>query len=652
MSRRWSRRATALLIAMFALCAVSASGTADRDERGAAKGWSARAIELAGEVPLQDGGRVKPLSTFASFTLLRLSGQRTLASRGEARLDATAWSLDVLFHPEAAELEPLFLVPDSAAIEALGIDVGDKRKRDRWSHSELAPGAGRLLALAHEYDAIEPKQRTSLQQQIVTLAEDVNAFDGLRAAFDWARTQLTVPQGTRVAALFGGARSVRFSDVIARAPELAALHAQMAAGADANAKVELEALYTLERELDEAVRGSRALRLFPPAVPTGEREEWHTPWSILADAFGTGAVDPRHVELLRAWEELARTSGTAEVELETARTLAAQLATARGEGSKLALELAYYRWNLLGWSQGLFGLAFLCAAWLWLRPRSRAPYRAVCVLVGAGACVLVLVIVTRCMIRGRPPVSTLYETVLFVTATGSLLALATELLNRRRVAVSAAAVLGLVGLFVANGYETLDKQDTMPSLVAVLDTNFWLTTHVTAITIGYSAGLLAALLANVYLVARLLRWKRGEPAVFRELARMVYGVTCFGAIFAIVGTILGGIWANESWGRFWGWDPKENGALLIVIAEVALLHARMAGWLREFGMCVAAAFAGTVIAFSWWGVNLLGVGLHSYGFTSGIQTALWSYYAVQWSVCLAALAQALLARRSSRAVAT
>ena len=113
---------------------------------------------------------------------------------------------------------------------------------------------------------------------------------------------------------------------------------------------------------------------------------------------------------------------------------------------------------------------------------------------------------------------------------------------------------------------------------------------------------------------------------------MVYGVICFAATLSIVGTILGGIWANDSWGRFWGWDPKENGAPMIVIWPVAMLHARMAGWLRDKGFALAAAFGGNVIAFSWWGVNLLGVGLHSYGFTSGIHSALWTYYAIQWSI--------------------
>jgi hypothetical protein len=144
--------------------------------------------------------------------------------------------------------------------------------------------------------------------------------------------------------------------------------------------------------------------------------------------------------------------------------------------------------------------------------------------------------------------------------------------------------------------------------------------------------MLAALLASVYLVTKAIGWRRSDPGFHKSLARMVYGVLCFALIFSTVGTILGGSWANDSWGRFWGWDPKENGALLIVLSQLVILHARMGGYLRDDGICMAAAFGGTVIAFSWWGVNLLGVGLHSYGFTSGVHTTLWSYYWLQWGV--------------------
>ncbi len=145
--------------------------------------------------------------------------------------------------------------------------------------------------------------------------------------------------------------------------------------------------------------------------------------------------------------------------------------------------------------------------------------------------------------------------------------------------------------------------------MAVLDTNFWLATHVTAITVGYSAGMLAAALGEL-----LPRRSRPSASAARSasfyagLGRMVYGVLCFGVIFSTVGTILGGIWANDSWGRFWGWDPKENGALLIVLSQLVILHARMGGYLKEHGVCAAAALGGTVVAFSWFGVNLLGVG--------------------------------------------
>jgi len=137
---------------------------------------------------------------------------------------------------------------------------------------------------------------------------------------------------------------------------------------------------------------------------------------------------------------------------------------------------------------------------------------------------------------------------------------------------------------------------------------------------------------------RSLIQKRPDEAFYRLLARMVYGVTCFGLLFSLVGTILGGIWANDSWGRFWGWDPKENGALMIVLWGLFIVHGRACGWLRGFGICAAAVAGNIVVAFSWWGVNLLGVGLHSYGFATGISMAVWSFYGFQELVLVLRLA--------------
>jgi ABC-type transport system involved in cytochrome c biogenesis permease subunit len=258
----------------------------------------------------------------------------------------------------------------------------------------------------------------------------------------------------------------------------------------------------------------------------------------------------------------------------------------------------------------------------------------------------------RCIIRERPPISTLYETILFVTGTGALVLFAAEWITRRGIALSLLPVWGALGLFLSMKYELKEAStagDTMPSLVAVLDTNFWLATHVTTITLGYAAGLVAAFLGMRWLISKMVGYRRDDKEHYRALTRMIYGVVCFGLVFSVVGTILGGIWANYSWGRFWGWDPKENGALLICLGELFILHARMGGYVRDFGLAVLAVLNGMAVAFSWWGVNLLSVGLHSYGFTSGISVALNVYYGLSLLVVVAALVWRIADRRAERA---
>jgi ABC-type transport system involved in cytochrome c biogenesis permease subunit len=150
-------------------------------------------------------------------------------------------------------------------------------------------------------------------------------------------------------------------------------------------------------------------------------------------------------------------------------------------------------------------------------------------------------------------------------------------------------------------------------LQAVLDTNFWLATHVVAITLGYASTFVAGLLAIIYIVRGVFTTTLKDQTS-KALARMVYGIVCFATLFSFVGTVLGGIWADQSWGRFWGWDPKENGALLIVIWNALILHARWGGMVRERGIMTLAVVGNIITSFSWFGVNMLGIGLHSYGF--------------------------------------
>jgi ABC-type transport system involved in cytochrome c biogenesis permease subunit len=164
--------------------------------------------------------------------------------------------------------------------------------------------------------------------------------------------------------------------------------------------------------------------------------------------------------------------------------------------------------------------------------------------------------------------------------------------------------------------------DTMEMMRAVLDTNFWLATHVVVVTLGYASTFVAGTLAMAYIILGLftpiLGLKVGKAGsdvgLGKALANMTYAIVCFAALFSFTGTVLGGIWADQSWGRFWGWDPKENGALLIVIWNVLILHARWGGLVKERGLMLLAIFGNVVTAWSWFGVNMLGIGLHSYGF--------------------------------------
>ena len=138
----------------------------------------------------------------------------------------------------------------------------------------------------------------------------------------------------------------------------------------------------------------------------------------------------------------------------------------------------------------------------------------------------------------------------------------------------------------------------------------------------FSAGFEGALigLAAIYIIGGVFT-PALTPAHGQALARTMFGIICFAALFSFAGTVLGGIWADQSWGRFWGWDPKENGALLIVLWCALVLHAHWGRMIKGRGLAVLSVFGGIVTSWSWFGTNQLGVGLHSYGFMES--TAFW-----------------------------
>ena len=220
----------------------------------------------------------------------------------------------------------------------------------------------------------------------------------------------------------------------------------------------------------------------------------------------------------------------------------------------------------------------------------------------------------RVLISGRAPVTNMYESVVFVAWGAVALALAFEALYGGRVAATCASGLAVVALVLAENVPILDG--SIAPLVPVLRDNMWLTLHVLTITLGYAAFFLAMGLGHVNLAFFLFAPSR--ESLHRTLTLYLYRSLQVGTLFLAVGTLLGGVWASYSWGRFWGWDPKETWALIALLVYLSILHARFAGWIHDLGLAVGSILGGLSVLMAWYGVNyVLGTGLHSYGFGSG-----------------------------------
>ena len=354
-----------------------------------------------------------------------------------------------------------------------------------------------------------------------------------------------------------------------------------------------------------------AFRPLPPAArarPDG--------WRGVGEALRAGPMDPGVEQLARigdAWvkqDPILFNVGVASFE-----TLIQAEST--GAASHARYEVLFNRLApfYAGMVIYLLALLVLFASFLWKRDVLQP---AAFGLLAAGAFVHTLGLASRIALQGRPPVTNLYSSAVFVGWVTVVAGIFLERMYRRGIGTAVAAAVGFSSLIVA--HHLRGDGDTMEMMRAVLDSNFWLATHVVTITIGYSGTFLAGALAIGYALRRQLV-PRPDPATTKALVSMTYGVVCFALFFSFVGTVLGGIWADQSWGRFWGWDPKENGALLIVLWNALLLHARWGGYVREKGLMAMAIFGNVITSLSWFGVNMLGVGLHSYGFMEG---AVWS----------------------------
>ena len=640
-----------LTVAAMPLILTPLRAVAEEWQRPEVRRFSREAVEAFGRIPIQDGGRIKPLDTYARFMLLRLHGTRTMRVRTEdglQKIPAIEWLMACIIFPEEAIHYPTFRVDNQAVVVAIGVDPHETR-RERYSFAELHQARDDLYRLGREYNAIDSSLRTAHQSMISKLAHDVSDFEYLINTFALGIEQFSLSKNIFPFAPEGD-KPIRTSEFFGLLPGIRNFINQLQESERADGEP-IAALAQAFKSFEFLVETGVLLHLFPSS--DRENPAWDSASDLLSRVMSAGKEAPAEASFIEMIEHLLDARYDEAHFTEIAGQFSQALikaATARGEYGKVGLEMAFYRRQLFGWSLFAFVLSFIFIALSWLGAEnagreslkqtgskisfSRALTLISYVFIAAAVATLVSGIVVRCVIRGRPPVSTLYETILFITAVSVIVLMIIEWMNRRGVAASLAPLLGSIGLFLAAKYEAKEAVDTMPSLQAVLDTNFWLSTHVTCVTIGYAAGLIAGAIAHLYILGCVFRVRPDNAEFYSTVGRMTYGVVCFGLLLSFVGTMLGGIWANYSWGRFWGWDPKENGALMIVLWQLIILHARMGGYVRDFGVCMLAIVGGCIVSFSWWGVNLLGVGLHSYGFTRGIWGSLLLFWAIEAVVLL------------------
>jgi len=536
-----------------------------------------RGLDVDGfsRLPVLEGGRLKPLDSTARNALLVIRGQQSFRYQ-DRTVGPGEWMLDVLFRPQVADLQPIFVIDDP---DVLGL-MGMKLAKDRYySFRQIGPFINDIQREANAAHGVEAKQRTQYQSAVANLFERIYLYHRLKNTIQLEQT-----------------------------PGLAA---------------EIQAVGSPGSAQRQASMVDLAYFRPLPPLPGQKGDAWLGTGEAL-QAASTGAVSPTLEPMSRlAW---AYSVQDAPAFNKAVKDLQATTFAIRPEAqAHVDHETTFNRAQPFYVGMVIYVLALLAvfASWLW-KPQILRP--AAFGLLCAGAIIQTAGLVSRIVLQGRPPVTNLYSSAVFVGWGAVLLGIVLERMYRNGFGTAVASASGFASLLVA--HHLTGDGDTMEMMRAVLDSNFWLATHVTTITIGYSGTFLAGAIAIAWTLRKQFA-PRINPETSKSLSGMVYGIVAFSLFFSFVGTVLGGIWADQSWGRFWGWDPKENGALLIVLWNAIILHARWGGFARERGIMTMAIFGNVITSLSWFGVNMLGVGLHSYGFMDKAFWALSGFIASQ-----------------------
>jgi ABC-type transport system involved in cytochrome c biogenesis permease subunit len=552
------------------------------------------------KLPVLLNGRIQPMDSVARNTLLVLRGKGTVLLTDKPQeelgffdlakvptMSATEWLLETMTRPTEADKRYIFRIDNGEVLALLKLPA----ERKYFSFNELRDGvdevetqADRILKRTKDKEEL----RTPFEKGLMKLQFGLNLYFRVKNSL---RPQNT---GSFADELQGFQASL--------APAAAALK-QKEAGQQHNEQDLQLVMQYMERYKMLAKIG------YPMVIPPEDPKENPDGWMTIGGSLMDARIEPpvwAYVKLGDAYAENQPGDFNASL-VEYKNWLAHNFPK---QVSKGAQETFFNHYEPFVKSISIYLLAFLfgCAFWFNLAPwlRRTSVYLALLALIlhTSG-------LIFRMHLEGRPPVTNLYSSAIFVGWGAVVLGCMLERFWQDGIGVVTASAIGVITLIIAHNLAL--GGDTMEMLRAVLDTNFWLATHVVVITLGYASMFLAGALATKYVLRGVLTTNLSQKAA-KAVPRMVYGILCFATLFSFVGTILGGIWADQSWGRFWGWDPKENGALLIVIWCAVVLHARWGGMIRERGLMAMCLFGNIVTSFSWFGVNMLGVGLHSYGF--------------------------------------
>jgi len=551
-----------------------------------------------GRLPVVFNGRVKPLDSVARNALLQIREKQTINTEPwKTHLDhprilsASEWLANVMMNSTVADAWPAFRVDNPDLVSLLKLpEKGEQSDGKHFSWNQIIANNEVLDRENQRVQKIPAQDRTAFERAVAKLHERLSVYAQLKNTVQ--------PEG------------------VPEWPVALATFEKMIPDAVAAAKAQ-QAGKDYDQALFKQFAGYISAfqymsRLEPPlVVPVSDSvHDWRRAGDVLLDAPRDGSVN----EFLSGYAKMsgALVANQPDEFNAAVRELHSKLtATQQPALAKARAELFFNQMQPFYNAMVIYILAGLLAIFSWFN-LSETLRRSSVWLLGLALVIHTIGLVYRMVLEGRPPVTNLYSSAIFIGWGACVLGLILEKFHKNGIGSVCAAGIGFITLIIAHHLAL--EGDTMEMMRAVLDTNFWLATHVVAVTVGYASTFVAGFLALIYILRGVFT-KTLDEATGKSLARMIYGIVCFATLFSFVGTVLGGIWADQSWGRFWGWDPKENGALIIVLWNALILHLRWGGVIRERGLVVCAIGGNIVTGWSWFGVNMLGIGLHSYGFT-------------------------------------